>query len=296
MTRLPLLGALAAFLTAPCAAQQAASIDTWASTDADRTQVLRVGANIDWLNQDDERVRGFRLEEARFTPLGGHTTSFERGYIRYADKSATWAWNAQVGTDGHTVIGSASAHDNASWRKELFVERDILETPRGVTEGIYYTFAGGALDVPLGPRDSGTVVLGAQAFTGRNVRLHARANYVHLVEEDWGLTAQLRGRYFRSTVPGEYDYFSPRWYAEILPVVQLRRRAGGWRYLVAGGYGAQRDAGSGWRASRYLHGEASTPVSKAVQLKASFVYSNTPVGSGYVYDYLQGSFAVTRKF
>ena len=286
-----------ALLATPCAAQErAVATDAWASTDADHTQVFRLGVNFDWVNEGDKRVRGFRLEQARFTPLGGHTTGFERGYVRYADSSGHLAWNAPLGTDGHTAIGTVNLVDEAGWRKEAFVERDVIETPLGVTRGIYYTFAGAALDVPLGSRDSGTAVLGAQAFTGRNVRLHARATYVHTLKREWGLTAQLRARYFRSTVPGEFDYFSPRWYAEVLPVLQLRRFDHGWRYLVAGGYGAQRDAGSAWRSSRYLNGQVTTPARGGLQLKASVLYANTPVGSGYVYDFLQGSLGIVRRF
>jgi len=293
-----------ALAAAPCAAQEAAAerapsaatIDVFASTDADGTEVLRTGFNLDWSHPAEDRYQGIRVEKAWFTPLGGDTAGFERVYARYADKSGEWAWNAQVGTDGHTVLGSFNLADNARWRKEVFVERDILETPRGVTEGIYFTFAGAALDIPLTERDSATVVVGAQEFTGRNVRLHLRGNYVHAVKPEWGLTAQLRGRYFHSTEPGEFDYFSPRWYAEVLPVLQVRRYSGGWRYLLAAGFGAQRDAGSDWRSSRYANAQVSSPVDRLVQLKASVVYSNTPVGSGYVYDYLQGSLSVTTRF
>ena len=139
-------------------------------------------------------------------------------------------------------------------------------------------------------------MVGAQEFTGKNVRLHVRGNYVHALKPEWGLTAQLRTRYFRSTEPGEFDYFSPRWSAEVLPVLQMRRYSGGWRYLLAAGFGAQRDSGSDWRSSRYANAQVSSPVDRPVQVKASLVYSNTPVGSGFVYDYLQGTLGLTTRF
>jgi hypothetical protein len=274
----------------------AVTVDVFGSTDADDTQVVRLGTNLDWFNAGDDRYRGIRVEKALFTPLGGETTGFERIYARYADKTDRLAWAGQLGTDGDTLIGAFNLADTSRWRKEVFVERDILETRRGVDEGIYYTFAGGALDVPLTERDSATVVLGVQEFTGRNVRLHARGSYVHVVKPEWGLSAQLRGRYFHSTHPGEFDYFSPRWYFEVLPVLQVRRFSGGWRYLLAAGLGAQRDSGSDLRSSRYLNAQVSSPATRPVQVKASMVYSNTPVGSGYVYDYLQGTLGVTTRF
>jgi len=222
----------------------AATIDLFASTDADHTQVVRSGIDLDWAHTGEDQYAGIRVEKAWFAPLGQATTSFDRVYGRYADKNNRLAWSAQVGTDGHTVLGSLNVSDASPYRKEFFLERDIVETPRGVGQGIYYTFGGFALDVPLTDRDSATAVVGAQQFTGKNVRLHLRGNYVHVVKPDWGLSVQLRTRYFHSTVPGEYDYFSPRWYAEVLPVIQVRRYSGGWRYLVAAGYGGQGDAGS----------------------------------------------------
>jgi hypothetical protein len=135
------------------------------------------------------------------------------------------------------------------FRKELFVEREIVETPLGISRGIYYTFAGAAIDLPADDRNIFTAFAGIQDFTGDNVRFHVRGSYVHVVKPEWGLSAQLRGRYFRSTAPGEFDYFSPRWYAEVLPVLQMRRFVSGWQLLGAAGYGAQRDSASKWRSS-----------------------------------------------
>ena len=281
---------------APAGPRWTVRLDALASTDADGTEVLRTGINLDLANESGDRYQGIRLEKALFRPLGQQTAGFERVYLRYADKIDRWSLSAQAGTDGRTPLGAASATLEGPWRKELFVERDIVETPRGVREGIYYTFAGFALDVPLGERDSAAIVAGAQEFTGKNVRLHLRGQYAHVLQPAWGLSAQLRGRYFLSTQPGEFDYFSPRWYAQALPVIQVRRFSGGWRYLLAGGYGAQRDDRSGWRSSRYLNAQLATPARGRLRLDAGLLYSNTPVGSGFVYDYLQGSAGLTMRF
>lgn len=278
------------------ATRHAAGADLIVSTDADDTEVYRAGVNLDARYRGQEQYWGVRLEKAWYRPLGQKTASHERVYLRYADKGDDWAWNGQVGTDGDTVLGAASIHNNARFRQEYFIERDIVETPRGVGKGIYYTFLGGAIDLPVDDRNSFTLMAGAQEFTGRNVRLHARANYVHALKPEWGLSAQLRTRYFHSTEPGEYDYYSPRWFAQLLPVLQLRRHAGGWRYLVAGGIGAQRDAASGWRSSRFLAVEVASPaVDRRWFVKAGAQYSNTPFRTG-AYDYLQVSVALTKAF
>ena len=279
------------------ASRPAAGLDVFASSDADQTQVQKFGANLDWRYAGPDEFQGLRLETARFRPLGQSTITDQRVYLRLADKGETWSWKGQVGTDGRTVLGSANLHNEARFRQEYFLEREILETPRGLREGVYYTFGGGALDLPINDRNNLTVVAGLQEFTGKNLRTHVRVNYVHLLKSDWGLTAQVRTRYFHSSTPGEYDYFSPRWYAEVTPVLQLRRRAAGWRYLVAGGIGVQRNAGSGWRSARYFNAQlTSPPVNHAWAVTGAFTYSDTPVAAGFTYDYQQATLGVTRVF
>jgi hypothetical protein len=221
----------------------------------------------------------------------------DRVYVRLADSAGKWKWSATVGTDGHTVLGSASIHNEAALRQEYFVEREILETPTGLTRRIYYTFGGAALDLPAGERDSFTVFAGLQKFSGRNLRTHLRGTFVHVVKPDWGLSVQLRTRWFRSSHPHEFDYYSPRWYAEVLPVVQVRRFVGGWQLLGAAGYGAQRDSDSGWRASRYLNARVTSPAfQKGWAVNAAATYSNTPVSTGLVYRYTQFSLGLTKAF
>jgi len=276
--------------------RHAVGVDVFASTDADHTDVIRAGVNLDPVYKGPDNYLGVRVEKAWYRPLGLKTAERERVFLRYANGSTDWKWNAQVGTDGDTIIGSAAIHDESRYRKEFFIERDIVETPRGVKDGIYYTFVGAALDLPVDDRNSFTVMAGAQEFTGKNVRLHARANYVHVLKSEWGLSAQLRTRYFHSTEPREYDYYSPRWYVQALPVLQLRRYSGGWRYMVAGGVGAQRDAVSDWRASYYAAAEVTSPaVGSNWHFKAAALYNNIPQNTG-AYDYGQLTVGVTRTF
>ncbi len=276
--------------------RHAVGMDVFASTDADDSDVLRAGLNLDLRYQDPEHFLGLRVEKAWYRPLGRSTIEKERIFLRYADAAGDWNWNVHVGTDGDTIIGSASVHDNDAFRKEVFLERDVVETPRGLKEGIYHSFGGVAVDLPVDDRNSFTVLAGLQEFSGRNVRLHARANYVHILKPELGLSAQLRTRFFRSSVPHEYDYYSPRWYLQVIPVLQLRRYSGGWRYMVAGGIGAQRDANSDWRASYYIAGEVTSPqVGRNWFFKASAQYSNIPQNSG-AYDYGQLTIGLTKTF
>ena len=197
----------------------------------------------------------------------------------------------------HDKVVLMAFHDEAAFRKELFVERDIIETPAGLGRGIFYTFGGAAIDVPLDERNMLILVAGLQEFTGDNLRVHLRANYVRMLKPEWGLSAQLRTRWFRNSDPREADYFSPRWYAQVLPVLQLRRTTdGGWRYLLAGGVGLQRDSDSGWRRATYLNGQVtSPPISKGWAVTGNATFAETPT-DGQGYRYFQVSLGVVRAF
>lgn len=293
--------ALALALSAPAAAEEARAppavgFDLFTSSDADDTEVTRAGVSFDWRHSDRDHYDGVRLESARFRPLGHGATRDLRAYYRFADATEGWAWRGQVGTDGDTVLGAFSIHD-AGYRTEYFLEREIVETPQGVARGVYYTFAGAAVDLPLDRRNNVSLVGAVQAFTGRNVRGHLRANYVHVVNPDWGLTAQVRARYFHSSHPGEFDYFSPKDYVQVVPTLQLRRRHAGWRYTLAAGLGAQRQSGGGWREARTISAKVTgPPLGQGWAVDAAFDYSNTATGSGDAYDYRQFGLGLTRSF
>lgn len=282
---------------AALASSPAVGADLFYSSDADDTEIVKAGINFDLAYAGPQKHWGIRLERARFTPLGQRSRTMDRAYLRGADSLGAWKWSVTAGTDGHSLLGSASIHDEARFRKEVFVEREILETPQGLTHRIYYTFAGAALDLPADDRNVLTVVAGVQPFTGDNVRTHLRATFVHVVKPDWGLSAQLRTRYFRSSDPHEFDYYSPRWYAEVLPVIQVRRFVHGWQLLGAVGYGAQRDSDSHWRSSRYFNARATSPPSKkGWAVNGGLLVTNTPVSTGYTYRYTQFTMGVTKAF
>lgn len=275
----------------------AVGLDLFASSDADHTEVSKLALSFDWRRSGPEEYEGIRLETARFRPLGQAATKDVRAYYRFADQGHRWTWSGQVGTDGDTVLGAVNVHNMAKFRQEYFLEREIVETPQSLARGVYYTFAGAAVDLPIDPRNNLTVVGAVQNFTGRNLRLHLRTNYLRVLQADWGLTAQIRSRYFHSTHPGEFDYFSPRNFVQVVPTLQVRRYRGGWRYALAAGLGAQRQTGGGWRQARAFSAQVtSPPVNEAWSLDAVFQYSNTPTGGGTAYDYRQLSLGLRRAF
>jgi hypothetical protein len=260
----------------------AGGTEIWASTDSDHTDVVKLLGRALWNFDGRDKYQGIAVERAWFRPGGQHTRRQTRVYLDFADAlNSKWRWQARIGTNGHTVLGNASLR-SADWSKELFVEREVVETPRGLDHGIYYTFAGASMDLPAGKRDVFSVMAGVQEFTGRNVRLHLRGNYVHVLKPALGLSVQLRARYFHSTVPGEFDYYSPRNFAQLVPVVQLRRfDRSGWMYLAALGYGFQKATGSGLQNARLVDLRIESPArSRRLQAFAALQYSNNSLTGG----------------
>ena len=275
------------------------STDVFYSSDSDRSEVTRAAIELGMSDPDDTRSIGVRVERARYNPGGRGWESRERVFVRGAGKLGDWQLRARVGTDGDSLIGAASLNDDSRFRKEVFVERDIVETRQGLDRGLYSTFIGGSVDLPVDERNVFTALAGVQDFTGENVRLHLRGSYIHVVNPDKGLSVQLRGRWFRSSRPREYDYYSPRWYAEVLPVLQMRRFLRGWEFVGAAGLGLQRDNASDWRGSRYLHARFQAPRRSAWSLNGAFTYTNTPSITGTPrsgYSYVQASLGVSRRF
>ena len=172
-----------------------------------------------------------------------------------------------------------------------------METPRGVNEGIYYTFLGASYDLPIDDRNILTTMVGLQKFSGENERLHARANFIHVLKPDWGLSAQVRSRYYHSTTPGEFDYYSPKDFLQVVPVLQLRRFSrSGWMYELRGGYGAQYATGGSWHDARLAELRVESPASSSdLQAFIEFHYSNNSVLGGPNYDYVMGRLGITLK-
>lgn len=309
MTRLPChLAALAIATAAPAHAQDIDSghrqppagvgIELSASTDSDDTDVIRLLGRGLWRSEGRDVHQGIAVERAWFRPQGQDVRKHDRLYLDFADRAGSkWLWRARVGTDGDTLLGSASIR-SADWSKEFFVEREIVETPRGVDEGVYFTFLGASLDFPVNSRNSFNATAAVQTFTGKNERLHLRGTYVHAVKQSLGLSAQLRARFFHSTRPGEFDYYSPKNFVQVLPVVQLRRfDNAGWIYLAAVGYGAQKATGDGWRPARLADVRIESPARAGrLQAFAQLQYSNNSLNGSGAYRYLSVRAGLTTRF
>jgi hypothetical protein len=300
-----LQAAVAVTIAAPVYAQngddarhQAAGAGFSFSRGSGDTEVSRAEIYYDFSVLREDKYVGVSVERIGYRPGGDPSKTYERIFLRAGEPIGEWQLRARVGTDGDNVIGSLSINDQSRFRKEFFVERDLLETRQGLARGLYSTFAGAAIDLPLDDRNTVTALAGIQEFTGRNMRLHLRGNYIHIVKPEWGASLQLRSRWFRDGEPGEFDYYSPRWYAEILPVAQVRRFTDGWEILGAAGFGVQRDSTSDWRASHYVHARVRSPATTNWRFNSALTFRNTPGTTGNVggYQYTQIDFGLMRVF
>jgi hypothetical protein len=298
MTRRSQLLAVSTLLSIafPLGATPYAGLGIFHSSDADSTEVMKSALDLDIDHADSEHYRGLSFEVARFRRFGQPTIEDRRVYFRAAGGDA-WKWTGRVGSDGHTVLGSAAIHNESRRRQEYFIEREIIETPLGLQNGLYSTFLGAAFDVPFGDRTVLSTLVGAQEFGGENLRVHLRANLIHTIAPHHGLSAQLRVRYFDDSDANEVDYFAPGWYAQAVPTLQLRRHVDGWRYTVAAGYGRQRAADTAWRPARLVEASIVSPrFAQHWTFEAGYIYTNTPVNGGFTYDYRQFNVSLGRSF
>lgn len=265
--------------------------ELFVSSDSDGNHSQRYALGWDVRRQDIEHWWGFKADRARYSGPGWSDVQ-ERLSVRAAGSAGEWRWQGEAGTNGDDLLGSFSLHSRDAWRKEFFLERDVLETQDGIARGLVHTFAGAAMDVPLSERWSSTGLVGLQDFGGDNLRRHLRANLVYAVLPEQGLSAQLRLRQFNDSDPGEGDYFAPGRYRQALGVLSLRRFHGGYQWRVTAGLGRQQSADAGWEPARLLELDFQTPHDRGHYLRATAGYSDVPAyagtaGDGYRYRYVR---------
>lgn len=271
--------------------KQALRPELWLSSDADGNETQKYGLGWDLRRYSDDRWLGVKVERARFAG-DGWSEGEERLYVRAAGGGDLWRWKVDAGSNGDALLGSASLHSQDARRKEFFLEREILETREGVERGLVQTFAGAAVDLPMGERWTATGLVGLQDFgSGNNLRTHLRGNLIFAALPEQGVSVQLRSRYFRNSEAREGDYYSPQWYGEVLGVVALRRRYGGYQWRAAAGFGRQRSDSESWSNARMLEVGVDTPHWKRAWLRANAGYKDTPVlnetgPDRYAYRYL----------
>lgn len=154
--------------------------------------------------------------------------SIESGVFQTADKSLITldATLRQTLAPGRTI--------------EWFANRDLIETATAIENGTYFNFAGVSADFQVNPQWTLVGLAGYQQFSDDNQRRHARGRLIFQPWLDTGLTAQLRYRYFDSSLDNVGGaYFNPTRYQETMLALGWRKRIGNWRHAATAGIGQQ---------------------------------------------------------
>lgn len=271
-------------------ARQAVASEVMASSDSDGNHTTKVSLGWDWRYAAPDQWSGVQVQDADFRGDGWRKRE-QRVYLAGAGAAGSWRWEGKLGSNGDRLLGSGSIHSQDPYRKELFVERDVLETRQGVRHGWVQTYAGAALDVPFSDRWSGTVLGALQDFgVGDNLRAHLRAYLIYALLPQQGLSLQLRTRYYHDSHTGEADYYTPGEYRQALGVLAWRRNVGGYQWYARAGLGRQRSGSDAWRQARLLEFGLDTPHWKQAWLRLDAGYSDMPAingsaDSGYDYRY-----------
>lgn len=259
--------------------------EAFLASDSDGNEVSKTSLSWKWQYSDREHWMGIDVQRARFS---GKDWSHEedRVYGRAAGtfgpsevSDDTWRWQARLGTNGDTALGSISLNTEGPNRREIFFEREALETRAGVEREQMYNFAGAAADQPFGERASGTALVGLQTFGDGNERIHLRGNLVFSVFPEQGVSVQARTRYHHNSDPYLGGYYSPEWYGQALGVLALRRVVRGytWRGLV--GLGRQSSAGEESKRARLVEFGLESPRWRQSWIRVIAGYTDTPVAN-----------------
>ena len=267
------------------------------SNDADDNEARKLSLGWDAWRQDHQRWVGVEVQDARFSGEGWSHDE-QRVYLRAAGlfgeapaSDDTWRWQARVGSNGDELLGNATFNTDGPRRREIFIERDLLETEQGIARSQVYTLAGAAIDHPFGERTSGTALAALQDFDDGNLRSHLRGNLVYAALPEHGISVQLRGRYYGNSDPYLGGYYSPEWYGEALGVLALRRVVGGHAWRAVAGFGRQRSSDEDWKRARMFELGYESPRWRRSWLRVNAGYTDTPVatstGTGnYSYRYV----------
>lgn len=266
------------------------------STDADGNETLKTGLGWDIWRRDREHWFGVDVQHARISGdewsheeqrVYGHVAgTFERGEMT----DDTWRWQVKAGGNGDTALGSASLNTEGPHRREIFFERELLDTQVGVERKQMYNLVGAAIDQPFGARFSGTALAGYQTFGDGNKRTHLRGNVVFAAIPPQGISVQLRTRYYGNSDPYLGGYYSPEWYGEALGVLQLRRVISGYTFRAVAGFGRQRSSDEDWKRARLIDLGFESPRWRRSWISIKAGYTDTPVAtstgmSNYSYSY-----------
>lgn len=267
------------------------------SSDSDNFTVKRASAQYFGSYTNADNKTGVRFGENFYARQNWARQGQHLSLVtHHIDRTTRNGWSLEAGLNqqgSHTL-----AVADASYRKvlsgmttlELFANRDYVETVAGLEAGTHFTFIGASSDVVVNERVTLVGLVGEQIFSDDNRRSHLRGRLIFQPMLDFGLTLQVRARYFensKSATNTGGTYFNPRDYDELMLAVGWRQRIEGWQTKLTAGVGRQHIANDPAVPSALLEAETERKLQNyVVRLRGGFARSASFAGPDYRYRHL----------
>jgi hypothetical protein len=194
--------------------------------------------------------------------------------------------NAEAGlveVAGHTrAVGEAtwSLRPAVDTGVEVIAAGDLVATRKAIDRGIAYGFLGASVEQTFVERFTAIGLVAYQPFTDGNERVHLRARLIWQAVPEYGITAQLRWRDYRSS---EHDvdraYFNPDRYRQWQGVLAMRRRIGSWVWGGAVGAGRETINGTDGHPVRMAEFRGEGALTEGLRVAFYALYNRS---TGYV--------------
>jgi hypothetical protein len=224
------------------------------------------------------------------------SAAYGRGlYGQYRQHDAQQTIDARVGvmdTDGHTTpIGTVDYMRKITLNTSLGVsaERDVVDSIRGIEQGLTYNSLMLVLDHQFTPRFSVGAVAGAMWFSDDNTRPMLRTRWSYELLANSGLNAYIKTRNYYDSNPDQGNYYSPRWLAEYSGGLSWRTALGDKAvFFVSADLGHQNTDSGGnniWGARAGFQNHRSRNVQWQIALETTNNHAAGFTGGGDGYRY-----------
>lgn len=272
------------------------------SHDNEGFNTQRIGLEYLPRHENLSSTMGIRATHHHYTQNGWRQDGQQIALIARQRDPATyngWDLNAGVFHQGQhnllTLDGAYRLPVTSSTGLEIFINRDWVETQRSLERGIHFTYWGASVDQQLGQHLTVVGLVGQQAFSDSNSRLHGRFKLIYQPWLDSGLTLQLRHRRYHSNADNvEGNYFNPKKYDESMLAAGWRKQYQGWRTSLTIGMGIQHVNDDPSTHTRLLEASIESPIRSAQSIKISGGHNQSASynGPNYRHSYIQGEWII----
>lgn len=227
-------------------------------------------------------------------------------YATHHQKTKLWSSQARLG------VNSTAGHDNlvGAWDANyqlvpstaigLSAERDIVNSRRGIQQGLTSTSLLGVLDHQFLPRLSVGAALGSTWFSDNNRRDTLRTRWTVTISEDQGWYLYALTRHYYNSKPYGGNYFAPERFREAAMGVMWKKAITDSIVLsVNADAGRQYIDGEGqqlWHAGIYLSSPHRASIQWKVGLTSSQDHASALSSSGIGYRYTSLSASMRLPF